>query len=227
MKRFGLSLVLAVAIAALGASSGPVALATPLHADATTLTLSGDQRLDPKGAVMKGQYVISATLKAGDKFISQQPVVFREHVDLLGPRDADLGTAVTDSTGTALIFDQPAETGPQMLSAQFAGNDAFAGSSATLTLDVREVVPVFTPVPSPLASLGKWLTVSLGVLGVVFWAVVLGVFTRAVVKIISASPDDSRVGEFPLVVPATKSTQGGFAVQIPSRDSISGVPPPR
>ena len=206
MKRFGLSLVLAVAIAALGASIGAVALATPLHADATTLTLNSDQRLDPKGAVMKGQYVVSATLKAGDKFISQQPVVFREHVDLFGPRDADLGTAVTDSTGTAVLFYQPAETGPQMLSAQFAGDDAFAGSSATLTVDVRDVVPVFTPQPSPLASLGKWLTVSLGVLGVVFWAVVLGVFTRAIVKIMSASPDTSRGREPALAVSTSTST---------------------
>jgi hypothetical protein len=225
MKRFGLSLVLAVAIAALGAGIWDMAFAEPLQANATTLTLNSDPRLNQKGAVLKGQYVIAATLSAGNKFISQQPVVFREHVDLFGPRDADLGTAVTDSTGTAVIFYQPAVTGPQLISAQFVGDDAFAGSSATITLDVREVVPVFTSDPSPLASVGKWLTVSLGVLGVAFWAVVLGTFTRAVVKISSASPDASRVAEPSLVVSATKSTQGGVAVQKPSRDSIVGVPP--
>ncbi len=226
MKRFGLSFGLAVAIAALSAGIWATAFAEPLHASATTLTLNSSPRLDQKGAVLKGQFVIVATLSAGSQFISQQPVVFREHVDFFGPRDADLGTAVTDSTGAAVIFYQPAVTGPQLISAQFAGGDAFAGSTATMTLNISEVVPVFTSVPSPLASVGKWLTVSLGVLGVVFWAVVLGIFARAVVKISSASSDASLVGEPSLVVAATKSTRGGVAVQLPSRDSIAGAPPP-
>ena len=93
---------------------------------------------------------LTATLVAGDKAISQQPIAFRQHVDFFGPRDADLGTAVTDSTGApvsgALVFLRPDNSsgGPPIsplpiLSGVAAGGQYFATTDSSGNYTINNV----------------------------------------------------------------------------------------
>ncbi|HEX5417263.1 MAG TPA: hypothetical protein VFZ25_16485 [Chloroflexota bacterium] len=224
MSRYAQLLVLAIAVAlslgvwapALAASSSPAT---------TAITLTSSPRLDAKGKPMKGQYLITATLTANGQPINQAALAFREHVDFFGPRDADLGTVLTDSTGSAVIFYQPADNGPKKISAQFAGSQTYAATSGSATIDARDVTPLFTSHPEPLASVGKWLSVSLGILGVVFWAVVLGIFIRAIGRIRAAARGPERASNArPAAGRAPEFAAGGIAVQRASPEPSAHAP---
>jgi hypothetical protein len=80
----------------------------------------------------------------------------------------------------AAVLYHPAQTGQQTIKARFKGDQTFGPTEASLVLDVAEIIPPFESEPVPLASVGKWLSFGLGLLGVAFWAVLLGVLGRTV-----------------------------------------------
>jgi hypothetical protein len=116
-----------------------------------------------------------------------RPVEFVESVDFFGKRVAVLGTAVTDSDGWAAVTYQPSTPGDHTIVARMAGSRRYAESNARLSLQVQEVVAPFTEESPRLADIGTWLAVALVLLGVVFWAVLLGVTTHAIWRIRTAA----------------------------------------
>ena len=154
---------------------------------ATEIEISAKPALDDHGHPLAGQYAITAIMTTADgRYVAKRPVQFVENVEFFGRRSMQLGSAVTDSTGFAMVVYQPSQTGQHTIIARFAGDKQYAASDARYTLDATEVVPPFTAEPLPLASVGRWLSVSLAILGVAFWAVLLGVLGRTVWRIRTA-----------------------------------------
>jgi hypothetical protein len=154
----------------------------------TKLTLDGNQRVDSKGAKAAGQYLLTATLTSADgKPLGNREVQYFETASLFGNRDAFVGVALTDTSGTAVLLYQPAATGGQQLKAQFAGDSQGAGSQAAFTLNVSSAVAPFQPAPLPLGGVASVLTVGVCTVAVTVWGVLLWVLLHSVASIRKAA----------------------------------------
>src|SRR6185437_10518477 len=106
MRSFGQSLVfvwltLSLAVAAVLLPGVANADQSPAPAP-SLLKLSMMPRPPLKGIDVTGQYLLTATLTTQDgKPINNVTVSFYEQAQLFGTREALLGTAITDSTGSA------------------------------------------------------------------------------------------------------------------------------
>lgn len=164
--------------------------AIPVLAQSQTDALPEAPRLSvsqPANGGAKGHLTVSATLttQAG-KALSGELINFYQQTDLFGPRDALLGTATTDSSGYAAIDYQPAQTGSQVIKVRFSGDVHTAAADASRTIQVRDVIPPYTPDPLPLAQIRQWLPLGLASLVLGTWAVLLGVSLRTVLGIRAA-----------------------------------------
>jgi hypothetical protein len=147
-------------------------------------------RLDQKGRKVPGQLLVVASLETSDgKPLSDQSFEVFERGQFMGAlRDAKVGTAMTDSTGVGAVLFQPAVSGRHTLVARSQGNSEFVASEGTATIEASEVIAPFPEEPQPLTGVRRWLGISVGFVGVVFWAVVLGMFVRTVLGIRAAAP---------------------------------------
>lgn len=147
----------------------------------TRLEISAGPARDDRGQPIAGQYSVRATLTTADgRFVADRPVRIVEHVEFFGLRAASIGAALTDSTGYVSVTYQPPQAGQHTIVARFPGDNQYGASEGTLLLDATDVDPPFLAHPLPLVSAGKWLSISLAVLGVAFWVVLLGVIGRTV-----------------------------------------------
>ena len=187
MKLLRLTLA-AFVIAVLIARAGIYLTATAQDdPKATQIELIMAQAQDDLGVPVDGQYSITAVLTTDDgKNVGRRSVSFVEDVEFFGSRQASLGVDSTDRKGTASVIYQPSQTGEHTLIAKFAGDAEYASSEAQVTFVPEEVILPFASPPLPLVSVGKWLAVSLAVLGIAFWLVLLGVVGRAVREIRNA-----------------------------------------
>jgi hypothetical protein len=173
IQRFRPAVLVAIVVLALYPAIG-VMRAQEIAAKGapTTLQFDGATRTRTKGFLE-----LSATLTdANHKGISKRVISFYQQVDLLGTRDALLGTAETDSTGSAALTYQPAEEGQQTIIVRFAGDDTYAASEASDTIQVTNAVPPYAPTPEPLAGPARWLPRVLGLLVISVWLLLFGVF---------------------------------------------------
>jgi hypothetical protein len=108
-------------------------------------------------------------------------------------RDALLGSATSDATGFAAIDFQPAELGQHTITARFNGDEQYALSQISSTIEVREVAPIYVPEPLPLASVRQWLPLGLASLVLATWAVLLGITARTVLGVRAAGRRQARV----------------------------------
>lgn len=156
-----------------------LALCAPLEtlqvrgaAAATTLKFDGSTPTRTQGIV-----ALAAILTGPDrKPLSKRPVNFYEHVDLMGPREALIGTAETDSTGTATVSYQPSNDGAQTITVRFPGDTAYAASEASDTIQISGAVPPYAPLAEPLAVPAWLLPRAMGLLIVLTWLILFGVF---------------------------------------------------
>lgn len=145
----------------------------------TAIELSTMPAQDERGNPVEGQYWITVMLTTEDgRYVANRPIQISEPVDFFGQHEARLGTVVTDGTGFGAVVYQPSQAGERTIVARFGGDTQYATSKAELALDAANVVAPFTSQPPPLASVGQWLAVFLGFLGVAFWAVLLSVLAR-------------------------------------------------
>jgi hypothetical protein len=137
----------------------------------TRLTLS-----EPTRGGLKGHLTLRAVLAAADgKALGERQVTFYGQSTVFGAREVVLGSATTDSTGLAAIDFQPTQLGEQTMLARFRGDDVFAAAQASGTLDVREIVPIYSADSLPLASVRQWLPLGLASLVLATWGVLLGI----------------------------------------------------
>ena len=154
----------------------------------TKIELIAKPALDDRGHLVEGQYVVRAILTTADgRYVAGRRLRIIEDVEFFGQRSASLRAAATDETGQVSVTFQPSQVDQYTIVARFAGDEQYAASEARIALDATDVVPPYTTQAPPLASVGGWLAVSLGVLGVAFWTVLLGVVGRKV-WLIRAAP---------------------------------------
>jgi hypothetical protein len=210
MQRLSLGIVaLALAVILAGGVTGR-AMAQDQQAAATSIQLSVDPALDNRGHAIEGQYAVTATLTTADgQYVAGRPVEIVEIVSFFGTRSASLGAAVTDATGLAPVIYQPAQAGKHRIVARFAGDDAYAASTAETTIDAPSVVPPFRREPLPLAAVGTWLAVSLAILGIAFWVVLLGVLGRTAwrIKTAASAAETAALAGSALVLPTAANSR--------------------
>ncbi len=196
LRFFVLALALGATLLLATDASGAGGASTPGPA---VLQLSTSPNLDAKGHAIKGQLLIVANLTAADGTpIGNETITFFESVNFAGAdRDALLGTAVTDSTGVAAIFYQPAQIGKHTLVAQFAGNTSAAKADTTSAIQVTDVAPLYPAVTVPLASVRHWLSISVLLIVVAVWVFLVGLVLRVVFGIRSAGVVPVVSGEIP------------------------------
>jgi len=182
-----LALLLALAWAAVFAVEGAAA-DTPSGA---TVNLKLNS---PTVATANTKLTLTVTLAGPDgKPLSNRSVDFYQQVQLLGTREAYLGSALTDSTGTATLAYQPAESGKQTIAARFAGEEGYAQGEAVSTIDVTRTAALFPAEPLPLLPLGRWLIYGVGLLVLATWVVLLSLLAGTALGIrATASPQSGR-----------------------------------
>lgn len=153
----------------------------------TALRLSSMPRVNEKGAEVKGQLLILATLTTQDgKPLSDRNVDFYQEIEFFGPRESYIGSATTDSTGVATLLYLPAESGKQSIKARYLGRDGYASTQVSATIDIKDARPALESEPLPLATVARWLPMVLGLLVLAVWAVLLGVLLRSVLGVRAA-----------------------------------------
>ncbi len=153
-------------------------------AEPTVLQVSSFPVTDDQGDEVPGQFWIMATLTTEDgRYVANRPLQIVEPVQFFGYREATLGNAVTDGTGMAAAQYQPSNAGESTILVRFGGDAKYAASKAELVIDAASVVAPFPEEGRPLASVGTGLAIFLAVLGVAFWAVLLGVLGNTVRRI--------------------------------------------
>lgn len=161
--------------------------------DETSMTLQTFPLLDDKGHETPGRMLLVATLTTVDgQPVSEQQISFFEQIDFMGgARNADLGTALTDATGTAVIAYQPSTLEEHTV---WAGSDDSADYAAARSplMDVRvdELSPTFESEGIPLEFVRNWLPWAVGIIVLATWVVVLGALARAALGIRAAKPEE-------------------------------------
>ncbi|MHB1415534.1 MAG: hypothetical protein ACYC1C_09790 [Chloroflexota bacterium] len=114
---------------------------------------------EQSAAKSSGRVVLSATLTTPDgQPLNNLPVKFYQEVDLLGSREAYLGTATTNATGTATLSFQSSEQAKPTVKVRFEGNDGYVAAQAVFTLSGVQAASPFVAEVAPLAPVGRWLT---------------------------------------------------------------------
>lgn len=210
MRRLSLrvvSLVLVSVLAALLGAGTVLAQEKPQEKvpdAATSLKIGTAPRLDSKGKPAKGQMLLTATLTTADgKGVNSRQVGFYQQVELLGSREMDLGKGTTDSSGTATLIYQPAEAGAQTIKVYFSGGSGLASAQASSTIQVTDAHSAFETEALLLSPVVQWMPVAVGVLVLVLWAILHGVFVVTVIGVRAAAVKAPEASLQPATAPAT------------------------
>ena len=185
LQSVALSVLLCATVAMVSvlAVSGQESTAQPV---ATTLALQTAPLLDDKGDAIPGRVLLIAMLATGDDVsVSEQEISFFERIEFIGEdRNASLGSAITDVTGTAVIAYQPSTLDDHTVWAKFGGDDSLGASeSDTALVLVDTLSPTFESEGSPLESVRRLLPWGVGLVVFATWAVVLGALVRTVLGV--------------------------------------------
>ena len=161
-RRIGLSLVLSVVATLLLAI---VAVAAPQR---TVVELNA-------GAAPKVEqgYVLAVRVRTTDgRPVNEVRVRFYEVVELFGPRDMYIGSALTDGQGEGTLLYLPAQLGSHEIIARFAGRDQVAPAEGRMTLKATVAAPAYQAESVPLSAFSKIITVGVGAIVLSVWALI-------------------------------------------------------
>lgn len=196
MRRLPIAVVALVVGLAL-AGPGQVAGEEKDKSAPSTLTFRG-----ASPARTQGHLTLAASLATAEgKPLSNRSIEFFQGVSLFGAREAYLGAAITDATGTAVIAFQPAQAGRHEITARFLGDDGYARAESSGAIEVREVAPPFRSRPLPFAGFAEWLPYALGALILAIWVVLASVFLRTAQGVRAAA----RASQAPSAVRASRT----------------------
>jgi hypothetical protein len=206
MNRLGLAIVIAFLVASWVPLLGVGGVAAAADPQGTEIQVSSMPAKDKRGKAVKGQYWLMATLTTADgRYVADRRVQFVEPVDFFGGREAILGMVATDGTGLAAVIYQPSQPGQHTIVARFGGDRQYAPSKAELAVEVDQAVPPFAEEPSPLAAVGNGLAIFLAILGLAFWAVLLGILGYTI----------RRIKQAPDAEPARAAAGGSRGQEVP------------
>ncbi len=118
-------------------------------------------------------YVLTVQLTSPDgKALANAPVKFFDIVDLFGPREMLLASAVTDGRGSASYEYLPATTGARSIVVRFAGREGVRAGEARMTLEATVSAPRPKAERSGLASFSDRVPYAVGVLVLGVWTLI-------------------------------------------------------
>jgi hypothetical protein len=148
---------------------------------------------EPAKTSTRGVLALSATLTTAEgKPASDRQVDFYQQVEFFGDRDALLGTAPTDSTGTAILLYQPATRGKQTIIARFGGGGSLQKAEGNVTIDVREVAELFEEEHASLDTVRRWLPLGLITVVLIVWGILIGTLLSTCLGIAAVGRSASR-----------------------------------
>lgn len=139
-------------------------------------------------AMDDGSFRLSATVTTAEgRAQSQAPVTFLAATEFFGSRWVPVGTAVTDTSGTATIVYTPTWNGDQRLIARAASPQG-ALESQPVNIEVSGALPGVTTEPPDLPIVRAW-ALPIGVVVVLLVWLILGfLFLSAVIGIARPGP---------------------------------------
>ena len=171
VRRWGLLVASAVLVLAVASPGLAQAAGAP-----TKLVMQPPMALPVQQSNPEAVMVLGATLtKADGSPIANQRVEFLMGTDILGKKNASIGTAVSDASGSARTTFVVTRSGSYQFSARYAGTELFAGSEAAVLDAQFEALAVPHPAADSLQlnRIGRWVPwAGLG-LGVAVWLVLI------------------------------------------------------
>jgi len=147
--------------------------ASPPHTSKIALTLHELRKDNSTGIVS-----ISARLTDAGRPLGTQPVDFFVTTDFFDEWQVNLGTVITDATGTANIAYQPKWEGTHIITARYQSNGEHSPLEATLSLQVSQAVLTYVPEPVGLESVRQWTPIGVGLFVFAIWTLLLFVTFR-------------------------------------------------
>ena len=139
-----------------------VGMARPAHADPAPATTTAATLVTVSGTNSGSTVRLTARLTTVDHAAVPKAVIqFTQSTTEFGkPRSVPIGTATTDTNGTAELVYQSTVAGRQQFGTTYAGGTGLATATSTTTVDVQTAQSAYHPAPpKPLASVG-WATVA-------------------------------------------------------------------
>lgn len=165
-----LAALIVVAISGAATASADESTATA----ATTLTLQQPREGSGTDAVS----IPARLTDAEGNPLGNAPVDFSVSTDFFGERPAELGTVVTDATGTATLVYEPTWEGTHEITASYGGDATHAASETTSTVDVSGPFPRYAPESMRLEALQRWAPAGAILLATTVWALLAFVAVR-------------------------------------------------
>lgn len=141
----------------------------------SNIELSYEIRTDRQG---KQLLVLVATLKRADGYpLSERQVSFFESVDLFGPARITLGSATTSALGIAPFLYETRQPGEHKFTVLYGGDETAEFVMKDVTLDLQDL-PVLAPLEKPVGmeTINYWAMIAVGVVVLVVWSLLAGVF---------------------------------------------------
>lgn len=134
-------------------------------------------------ALDDGTWRLTSSVTASDgRALSQTAVTFTAATEFFGERWVPIGTAVTDTSGTASLVYRPTWNGAQTLVARTSGTDG-PQTSEPITIEVTGALPGIAQEREDLPIVRAWaLPIGVGVV-VAVWVVLAFLFLSAVIGI--------------------------------------------
>ncbi len=147
---------------------GLTALAVADTSGSTKITLLAQE-------VKKGQdtsILVSARLFDANKPVGAVPVEFDVAADFFGSQQVNLGTVMTDATGTASLAYEPRWQGVHIITAHFRGDSTYPHVEVTRQINFSGPIPAYKTETVGLETVRQWIT-PVVVAGIIFFWVLL------------------------------------------------------
>lgn len=146
------------------------------------LTLTYEVQTDRQG---NESLVLLAKLKREDGYpLSQREILYFETVDLYGSARVTLGSATTSAVGVAALRYETRQTGEHHFTVLYGGDEATEFALVNATLDLQDL-PELEPLEQPVGmeKISYWTMLGVGVVVLVVWTLLAGVFFGTVAGI--------------------------------------------
>lgn len=190
--------------------------------------------LPPEGGESEHESVVlSAQLESDEGPVGGLPVNFYIVTTVFGERLMKVGTAVSDSGGTASVVYRPTWTGDHTVVVHFDGAEGYEPVETSYRFDALVAESAFEPADFGINSVRRWLPVAVGIAVLAVWISLVYALVNTVMgirKIVLAPslevPEEApaRAAFIPPPAPAEDSTAKRLTIAVALLVILAGVP---
>jgi hypothetical protein len=152
-------------------SSLPVAAAQAK----SIMTLTYEVQTDRQG---NESLVLLAKIKREDGYpLSERNIAFFETTDLFGSARIPIGSAITSAVGVAALRYETRQAGEHQFTVVYSGDESTDSAIVNATLDLQNL-PAIAPLEQPVGmeKINYWAMLGVGVVVLVVWGLIAGIF---------------------------------------------------